>query len=171
MVVSRGSIWYEHQNSVTPAWIIVMSQTQLQTTHARRCDDPPYGGSINRLITYCEPHLKVKPPSCGLSCVCGTYKHLVGSLALAGHLHTCHHTYYLNIDLSVCVCVCFVLLCLCVYLCVGVCVRMLPSLALADHLQACHHAHHLSSDPSRNSLSSLYLSIFKTYSKFSILHF
>ena len=96
------------------------------------------------------------------SVLCVWYEHLVGSLALSGHLHTCHHTYYLNIDLCVCVCVCFVLLCLCVYLCVGVCVRMLPSLALADHLQACHHAHHLSSDPDRNSLSSLYLSIFKS---------
>ena len=42
------------------------------------------------------------------SVLCVWYKHLVGSLALSGHLHTCHHTYYLNIDLCVCVCVCFV---------------------------------------------------------------
>ena len=54
---------------------------------------------------------------------------------------------------SVCVCVC---ICVCVF----------PSLALGDHLQACHRTHHLSPDPARNSLSLLYLSIFKPFKIF-----
>ena len=63
-----------------------------------------------------------------------------------------------SVFMRVCLCVC---LCVCVFVCLCVCV--LPSLALADHLQVCHRDHHLSSDPARNSLSLLYLSIFKSF--------
>ena len=113
-------------------------------------------------------------------CVCVLQEHLVGSLALTDHLRACHHTYHLPSVLCVYGFVCFILLfvcvycndlclcvyacvCACVFVCLYACVCVLPSLALADHLQVCHRDHHLSSDPARNSLSLLYLSIFKSF--------